>query len=116
MAYDLVKLLITALLIVAISELAKRSTFLAAILTSLPLISVLAMTWLYIDTRDTERIATLAGNVFWLVLPSLVLFVSLPLLLRGGVNFPMSMTLSIGLTIAAYFLMVFVLRKAGVEL
>ena len=116
MLYDLVKLLITALLIVAISEVAKRSTLLAAILASLPLISVLAMVWLYIDTRDTERIASLATGVFWLVIPSLVLFISLPLLLRSGINFPLSMSLSIGLTVAAYFLMVFALRKAGIQL
>ena len=116
MVYDLVKLLITALLVVLISELAKRSTLLAAILASIPLISVLAMIWLYVDTRDTERVAGLASSVFWLVLPSLVLFVSLPLLLRNGMNFPLSMTLSIGLTVAAYFLMVFILRKAGVQL
>jgi hypothetical protein len=114
--YDLVKLLITALLIVVISEVAKRSTLLAAILASIPLISVLAMVWLYFDTRDTERIASLATSVFWLVIPSLVLFISLPLLLRGGINFPLSMGLSIGLTVGAYFLMVFVLRRAGVQL
>jgi len=114
--YDLVKLLITALLIVAISEIAKRSTLLAAVLASIPLISVLAMVWLYVDTRDTERIANLATSVFWLVIPSLVLFISLPLLLRGGMNFPLAMGLAIGLTVIAYFLMVFVLQKAGVQL
>ena len=116
MVYDLVKLLITALLIVAISEIAKRSTLLAAVLASIPLISVLAMVWLYVDTRDTERIANLATSVFWLVIPSLVLFISLPLLLRGGMNFPLAMGLAIGLTVIAYFLMVFVLQKAGVQL
>ena len=116
MLYDLVKLLITALLIVIISEVAKRSTLLAAILASIPLISVLAMIWLYFDTRDTERIASLATSVFWLVIPSLVLFISLPLLLRGGINFSLSMGLSIGLTVAAYFLMVLLLRKAGIQL
>jgi uncharacterized membrane protein (GlpM family) len=114
--YDLIKLLITALLIVAISEVAKRSTLLAAVLASIPLISVLAMIWLYVDTRDIERIAALATSVFWLVIPSLVLFISLPLLLRGGVNFPLAMGLAIGLTAIAYFLMVFVLQKTGVQL
>lgn len=116
MTYTIIKLAITALLIVAISEVSKRSSFLGAILASIPLVSVLAMIWLYIDTRDVEKIASLATGIFWLVIPSLVLFISLPLMLRAGVNFYLSLSLSIGLTVSAYFLMVMALKKAGIEI
>ena len=116
MAYSALKLLITAVLIVAISEIAKRSSLLGAILASVPLVSVLAMIWLYIDTGDNDKIASLASSIFWLVLPSLALFVSLPILLRLGVNFPLAMGISITLTVAAYFLMILALGKIGIEL
>ena len=116
MLYTAFKFAITAVLIVAISEIAKRSSLLGAILASIPLVSVLAMIWLYVDTSDAEKVASLAVSVFWLVLPSLVLFIALPLLLRAGADFSFSMAISITLTVAAYFLMISLLGKFGIEL
>ncbi|MDX1803395.1 MAG: DUF3147 family protein [Alcanivorax sp.] len=116
MTYYLTKLAITTVLIVAISEIAKRSSLMGAVLASIPLVSVLAMIWLYVDTRDAARVSALATSVFWLVLPSLALFVSLPLLLRAGVNFYLSMALSIGITVVCYFAMLAVLNAFGIKL
>jgi len=116
MFYYVIKVAITTLLIVAISEISKRSTLAGALLASVPLVSVLAMIWLYVDTKDVVRVSALASSVFWLVLPSLVLFIVLPVLLKLGVQFYVSMGLSIGLTIGAYWLMVVVLDKNGITL
>lgn len=116
MAYYLIKIAITTILIVLISEVAKRSSFAGAILTSIPLISVLAMTWLYIDTKDISKISNLSISVFWLVIPSLALFLALPLLLKQGLNFYLSMGISIGLTVGCYWLMITALGYFGVEL
>ncbi|MBM3543879.1 MAG: DUF3147 family protein [Alphaproteobacteria bacterium] len=116
MLYATLKVLLTSVLVVAVSETAKRSSLLGAILASIPLVSVLAMIWLYIDTRDVEKIANLATGIFWLVLPSLVLFVILPLLLRSGVDFYASLGISIALTVAAYFAMIQGLHFVGIEL
>ena len=60
-SYYAIKLVISALLIVAISELSKRSTFAGALLASVPIVSVLAMIWLYTDTRDVAQVATLSN-------------------------------------------------------
>ncbi|MCP5274435.1 MAG: DUF3147 family protein [Burkholderiales bacterium] len=98
------------------TENAKRSTFIGAILTSIPLISVLAMFWLYIDTKDTAQVSALATSVFWLVLPSLVFFIALPLLLKQDINFYLSMSLSMALTVVSYWLMVLVLNHYGIKL
>lgn len=116
MSYYLVKITITTILIVAISEIAKRSSLVGAVLASIPLISVLAMFWLYIDTKDVGKVSALASGVFWLVLPSLVLFLILPLLLKQGLNFYLSMGVSIVVTVVCYFLMVSVLHHYGVKL
>lgn len=116
MAYYLTKIAITTILIVVISEIAKRSTLLGAILSSIPLVSVLAMLWLYIDTKDVAKVSDLATSVFWLVLPSLTLFLILPLLLRQGFGFYSSMGISIGATIGCYWLLVMVLSHYGVKL
>lgn len=116
MGYYLLKIGVTTGLVVLISEIAKRSSFMGAILASIPLVSVLAMMWLYIDTRDVAKISALSTSVFWLVLPSLALFIALPLLLRQGVGFYPSMALSIGLTVFSYWLMVTTLGHFGIRL
>ena len=116
MIYYLVKIAVTTVLIVAISEIAKRSTFVGAILASIPLISVLAMLWLYIDTKDVMKVSALSTSVFWLVLPSLALFVALPFLLRQGLNFYLSISISIALTVMCYWLMVSALNHFGIKL
>ena len=82
----------------------------------MPLVSVLAMVWLYVDTRDSDKVAALASSVFWLVLPSLALFIALPLMLKQGYNFYLSMGLSILITVGCYWLMVTLLNQAGIEL
>ena len=110
------KVAVTAVLVVAVAELAKRSTFGGAALASLPLTSLLAFVWLRLDGADSERIAGLAGGIFWLVLPSLLLFVLLPLLLRAGLNFWASLLLACAATALAYAAMVALLRKLGVAL
>ena len=116
MTYYIIKLIITAVLIVAISEISRRSSLIGAILASIPLVSVLAMLWLYIDTNDAGKVSALATSVFWLVIPSLALFVSLPLLLKQGVNFYLSLGISIAITIICYFLMITVLNHYGIKL
>ena len=114
MAYPLIKLLLTALIIVLVSEISKRSTFLGALLASLPLVSLLAMVWLYIDTRDTEKIIHFSYGVFWLVLPSLTLFLVLPLLLRAGWSFPLSLVTSIVLMSGCYLGLAALLKRYGI--
>ena len=116
MAYYVFKVAISALLIVAIAEISKRSSLIGALLASVPLVSVLAMVWLYVDTRDSDKVAALASSVFWLVLPSLALFIALPLMLKQGYNFYLSMGLSILITVGCYWLMVTLLDQAGIEL
>jgi hypothetical protein len=114
--YYATKILISAALVVLVAELAKRSSLAGAILASIPLVSVLAMIWLYMDTHDVAQVASLARGIFWLVLPSLALFLALPLLLQRGFGFYVSLAISIGVTVIAYFGMVVVSRYFGVRL
>jgi hypothetical protein len=116
MGYYITKIAITTILIVLISEIAKRSSFIGAILASIPLVSVLAMIWLYIDTKDVSKVSALSSSVFWLVLPSLTLFIALPLLLKNGFDFYVSMSVSLGLTVFSYWLMILVLGHFGIKL
>ena len=109
------KVLLTVAVVVAVSEIAKRSTFWGAALASLPLTSVLAFVWLYLDTGDTQRVATLSAGIFWLVLPSLLLFLVLAWLLRAGWGFWPGLGVACGVTAAAYFGMVWCLERLGIH-
>ena len=105
----LIKVLLSAILIVVIAEVGKRNVIAGALTTSLPVVSILGFMWLYWDTHDVEKIANLSTAVFWLVIPSLVLFLVWPFLLHYGLNFWMSLLLSCGATVVSYLLMVKVL-------
>lgn len=115
MIYYLVKIVVSALLIVLISEIAKRSSLLGAILASVPLISVIAMFWLYFESKDTARIISLSNNIFWLVIPSLSLFLVLPVLLKRDLNFYFSMGIAITVTVLCYFIMLVILERFGIR-
>jgi hypothetical protein len=116
LTYYFLKLLVTTLLIVSISELSKRSSFAGAFLASVPFISILAIMWLYVDTKDIAKVSALSSSIFWLVLPSLVLFIALPLLLRSGLAFYASLAISGGVTVLCYWLMVLLLGHYGIKL
>jgi len=108
-----IKVAVTAIVVVAVSEVAKRSPVWAALLASLPLTSLLAFVWLYLDTGEPEQVASLARNICWLIVPSFVLFVALPLLIRAGWGFWVSLAASCAATVAAYLVMVWVLHRLG---
>lgn len=117
MAFYILKVLISALLIVAVTELSKRGgTFWGGVLASLPLTSLLAFLWLYAETRDVAKIASLSWSIFWLVLPSLVLFVTLPVLLKRGVTFAAAMSGSLAIMVVCYLGMAAVMRRYGVAI
>lgn len=110
------KVLITVAVVVAVSEIAKRSSLWGAVLASLPLTSLLAFVWIYLDTGNAESVAALSHSIFWLVLASLPLFLILPGLLRAGVAFWPSLGVASLVTVAAYFALVFALGRFGVRL
>ncbi len=116
MAYYIVKVFITAILVVLISEISKRSSLIGAILASLPVVSILAFIWLYIDTKSVEKISELSIGIFWLVIPSLSLFIALPLLLKSKVNFYASLIISCAIMVLLYFTMVFILKRLNINL
>jgi len=111
-----IKVLITAVVVVAVSELGKRSSFWGAVLASLPLTSLLAFIWLYRGSGNVEAVASLSQGIFWLVLASLPLFLILPALLRNGLSFWPSLAASCAVTVVLYFVMVWVLGRFGVRL
>ena len=109
-----IKTLFSALLIAGISELSKRNLVLGSLLASLPLTSLLAFVWLYLETRNTNQVAQLSTGIFWLVIPSLLLFIVFPILLKRQMPFFPALLLSCALTGLAYYGTLMILPKLGI--
>jgi len=113
--YLVVKTIITVIIIVAISEIARRSSFIAGILASIPLTSALAITWLYFDTKEVETVVNLSNSILLLIPPSLTFFVVLPLALKR-LDFIYSFLISIVATVLVYWLYIALLSRFGIRL
>lgn len=107
---------ISGILIAIASTLAKRYPGFGALIASLPLVSVLGMMWLWHDKPDAENMAAHAGATFWYVIPSLPMFLLIPLLLRHGVGFWIALAAGCALTIALYAAMTWLGPRFGLQL
>ena len=100
-------------IVVAASELAKRSTVFGAAVISLPITSILALYWLNKETGDTAQVADFAESIIWLVIPSIALFIALPFLLRRGWDFEPAMAVGVLATILCYGIGIWGARGLG---
>lgn len=115
MKYLIVKYLITAGVVVIVSELARRSDKLGALLAALPIITVLTLIWLFVEKQPDAKIANHAYYTFWYVIPTLPMFLLFPYALPK-LGFWLALTVSILLTLAVFFVFIFIVKQFGVEL
>jgi hypothetical protein len=116
MTYLVVKAMLSGVLIAAISEIARRSPGVAALVASLPLVSILGMIWIWRDAGDLERIASHSEATFWYVLPSLPMFLLVPWLMRSGTGFWVSLGAGCLLTVLLYLLLLLVAPRFNLPL
>lgn len=98
-----IKIAVSAILVAVISEIAKRHSLFAAVTASLPIISILVLIFLYIETKDLARISQFSHQIFWLVLPSLAFFLLLPFFIKSGLGFWLGMGAASSATAFIYF-------------
>jgi hypothetical protein len=115
MIYLIIKAALSGFIVMAVSEVARRGPGFGGLIASLPLVSILAMIWLWQDTA-AERIAAQSQATFWFVLPSLPMFLVVPAMLRHGLGFWPALALSCLLTMGLYSLMIRALSRLGVHL
>ena len=115
MTWILTKYFATAAVVVAVSELAKRSDKLGALIAALPLVTVLALIWLYVEQQPQEKIANHAWYTFWYVLPTLPMFLVFPALLPR-IGFWPTLLACVVMTVVLFAGFGVVMRRFGVEL
>ena len=115
MAWIITKYLVTAGIVIVVSELAKRSDKLGGLFAALPLVTVLTLIWLYLENQSMEKISNHAWYTFWNVLPTLPMFIAIPVLLPK-LGFWPTLISSILITMASFGGFALLLRRFGIEL
>ena len=115
MSWLLTKYLVTAAVVVAVSEAAKRSDRLGGFIAALPLVTFLALVWLYLEQQPASKIANHAWYTFWYVVPTLPMFLAFPFLLPR-LGFWLTLLASAGITVACFWLFALAVRPLGIEL
>lgn len=111
--YLLIKAALSGILIALASEVARRYAGLGALIASLPLVSILGMIWLWRDTQDPVRLADHAAATLWYVAPSLPMFVLIPLMLRAGFGFYLTLAAGCALTFVLYLVAMWLGQRLG---
>ncbi|WP_324807455.1 DUF3147 family protein [Sphingomonas sp. LY29] len=112
----IIKAVLSGILVAAISTVARRYPGWGGLLASLPMVSVLSMLWLYGETKDSERVAALSMGAFWFILPSLPMFIIIPLMLRAGVGFTLTMLVAAAITVLLYASFAWIAPRLGVSI
>lgn len=115
MAWIITKYLLTAGLVVAISELAKRSDRLGGLLAALPVVTLLTLLWLHLEGQPQQKIANHAWYTFWYVVPTLPMFLAFPPLL-AKLGFWPTLLASVLITLASFGVFALLLRRFGIQL
>lgn len=116
MSWFFVKAALSGLIIAAVAEIARRSPGFAALVASLPLVSVLGMMWMWQGGLSPEKLADHAWGTFWFVLPSLPMFPLMAWMIRSGEGFWMALLAGCTLTVLLYLGMVWLGPKVGLKL
>ena len=109
--YLILKTLISASIIVIVSEIAKKYTWSAAIIISIPLTSLLAFIWLYYDTKDVQKVIDLSLSTIVMTVPSIIFFIVLPIMLKFKYSFSFSILVAIVSTSVAYLIFISIIKK-----
>jgi hypothetical protein len=110
-----IKYLITAAVVVLVSEFAKRSDKLGALVAALPLVTVLTLIWLHLERQPASKVANHAWYTFWYVVPTLPMFLAFPALLTRFGFWP-ALAACVVLTGACFVLFAALARKFGIVL
>jgi hypothetical protein len=111
-----IRAILSGIIIAAIALIARKSPAAAALVASLPLVSLLGMIWLWRDTGDKLRIAAHSEATFWYVLPSLPMFLLIPAMLRAGVGFWTTLLAGCTLTVLLYLVTAAIVARFGITL
>ena len=112
MLFYITKVLFTSVIIVLVTEIAKRSDKLGGLLAALPLTTILIIFWMYFEGFSNEKISKHMLYTAFFVIPTLPMFIIFPLLI-GTFDFIGAVVIGMVLTIALLILTDKIVRYFG---
>jgi len=116
MVQFIVKTIVSALIIASVSTISKKAPLFGAIIISLPLTSILALIWLYVDTKDSSKLLQLSNSITIMLIPSVIFFIALSLLIKNNVKIHYALIISSLIMIVSYSLYTLILSKIGIKI
>ncbi len=115
MSYVFIKYLITAAVVVLVSEFAKASDRLGGLVAALPMVTILTLIWLFVEKQPAIKIANHAYYTFWYVIPTLPMFLLFPYLLPKW-GFWLTLLACAVFTLVIFYIYAIVLKSFGIDL
>lgn len=109
------KILITAIIIVAVTEIVKFNDRVGALIAALPLTTFIVLFWLYYEGNSVEKISNHMSYTLLYVLPTLPMFFVFPYLINKF-GFYWSIIISVVLTTCCIILVHFFSKKYGYKI
>tara|TARA_B110000967_G_scaffold141206_1_gene144324 strand:- start:231 stop:563 length:333 start_codon:yes stop_codon:yes gene_type:complete len=107
----IIKIIIAVAIIVAASELSKKSTSLAAILLGLPIVLFTSFTFIWEESHDINKISLLTQQTVIIVLAGIPFLFLLVWLLKNGFNY----YLALGSSCSGIILVTLLIQKYFLE-
>jgi len=85
--FFVIKVIISAVIIATVSEIAQRYVSIGGLIAAMPLTTLLSLIWLYYERKDLNLLSDFSKSVFWGIFPTLLFFIPAIFLFKKGINF-----------------------------
>ena len=113
--YIILKIVITALVIVTITEVAKLNDRIGGLIAALPITTFIILFWLYYEDNSVEKISNHVSYTLLYVLPTLPMFLVFPYIIN---KFGFYWSIFISVLITAFFVIIvhYLSKKYGYKI
>ena len=109
MFFLLTKFIVTALLIVLISEIAKVNDKLGGLIAAMPIMTLLVILWMYYDGNSNEKISSHISYTLFYIIPTIPMFLIFPFVI-SKFGFYIAFLISILITVIFVTIMNFFIK------
>jgi hypothetical protein len=109
MIFLLIKIIVTAGLIVLISEIAKINDKLGGLVAAMPIMTLLVILWMYYDGNSDEKISSHMSYTLLYIVPTIPMFLIFPFVI-SKFGFYMAFLISILITVISVTILNFFIK------
>ena len=109
MLFLITKIIVTAALIVLISEIAKVNEKLGGLIAAMPIMTLLVILWMYYDGNTNEKISSHISYTLFYIVPTIPMFLIFPFVI-SKFGFYIAFLISILITVISVTILNFFIK------